>query len=123
MFSGRFDFLLTQGGYGDCRFETIAEFWTMRAGFCICMGRIPARSPRPLYGSPAPVKVVQKMTLALRAGGSVCGSTLTVLGEPKTWLVRILRRDCWPEIFNRSGLRIDIELQRPRAVFEFIARV
>jgi hypothetical protein len=22
---------------------------------------------------------------------------LTVLGEPKTWLVRILRRDCWPE--------------------------
>jgi hypothetical protein len=44
-----------------------------------------------------------------------------VLVEPKTWLVRILRRDCWPEIFNRSGLRI--ELQRPRAVFEFIARV
>ena len=85
------------------------------------MGLIPARSPRPLYGSPAPVKVVREKSLALRAGGLVCGSTLTVLVEPKTWLVRILRRDCWPEIFNRSGLRI--ELQRPRAVFEFIARV
>jgi hypothetical protein len=26
---------------------------------------------------------------------------LTGAGEPKTWLVRLLRRDCWPEIFNR----------------------
>jgi hypothetical protein len=68
---------------------------------CICTGWIPARSPRPAYGSPAPVKVVLKMSLALRAGVSVCGSTWTVLVEPKTWLVRILRRDCWPEIFYR----------------------
>jgi hypothetical protein len=64
---------------------------------CIRTGLIPARSPLPLYGSPAPVKVVRKESLALRAGGLVCGSTLTVLVEPKTWLVRILRRDCWPE--------------------------
>jgi hypothetical protein len=42
-------------------------------------------------------RLSEKMSLALRAGGSVCGSTLTVLVEPKTWLVRILRRDCWPE--------------------------
>lgn len=38
-------------------------------------GVIPARPPCPVYGSPAPVKVVRKMSLALRAGGSVCGST------------------------------------------------
>jgi len=43
---------------------------------CTCMGWIPARSPRPVYGSPAPVKVVRKTSLALRAGGSVCGSTV-----------------------------------------------
>jgi len=45
-------------------------------------------------------RLSEKMSLALRAGGSVCGSTVTVLGEPKTWLVRILRRDCWPEFFS-----------------------
>jgi hypothetical protein len=49
---------------------------------------------------------------------------LTGAGEPKTWLVRLLRRDCWPEIlkfkFIRNGQRI--ELQRLQAVFEFIAR-
>jgi hypothetical protein len=39
-------------------------------------GLTPARSPRSLYGSPAPVKVVRKNGLALRAGGSVCGSTV-----------------------------------------------
>jgi hypothetical protein len=33
------------------------------------------------------------MWLALRAGGSVCGSTLTVLVEPGTWLVRKARQD------------------------------
>jgi hypothetical protein len=48
---------------------------------------------RPLYVSTAPVKVVGKMWLALRAGGSVCGSTLTVLVEPGTWLVRKARQD------------------------------
>ena len=49
---------------------------------------------------------------------------LTGAGEPKTWLVRLLRRDCWPDFltirFNRSGQRI--ELQFPQAVLEFIAR-
>jgi hypothetical protein len=49
---------------------------------------------------------------------------LTGAGEPKTWLVRLLRRDCWPEFlrikFIRSGQRI--ELQRLQAVLEFIAR-
>jgi hypothetical protein len=43
---------------------------------CICIGWIPARSPRRVYGSPAPVKVVRNTSLALRAGGSVCGSTV-----------------------------------------------
>ncbi len=42
---------------------------------------------------------------------------LTGAGEPKTWLVRLLRRDCWPEFGEnfvyRSGLRV--ELQRPHA--------
>jgi hypothetical protein len=32
---------------------------------------------------------------------------LTGEGEPKTWLVRLLRRDCWPEflkfMFIRNG--------------------
>ena len=49
---------------------------------------------------------------------------LTGAGEPKTWLVRLLRRDCWPEFWEnfvyRSGLRV--ELQCPHAVLEFIAR-
>jgi len=49
---------------------------------------------------------------------------LTGAGEPKTWLVRLLRRDCWPEFEEnfvyRSGLRV--ELQRLHAVLEFIAR-
>jgi hypothetical protein len=35
---------------------------------------------------------------------------LTGAGEPKTWLVRLLRRDCWPEfgenLFDRSRLRV-----------------
>jgi hypothetical protein len=44
MFSGRFDILLTRGGYVVCRFETIAEFWTMRAGFCICTPSVPRAS-------------------------------------------------------------------------------
>jgi hypothetical protein len=32
-----------------------------RCSFCIRTEWIPARSPRPLYGSPAPVKVVRKI--------------------------------------------------------------
>ena len=36
---------------------------------------------------------------------------LTGAGEPKTWLVRLLRRDCWPEFWEnfvyRSELRVD----------------
>jgi len=43
---------------------------------------------------------------ALRAGFSFCVSTLTVLAEPGTWLVRKARRDFQPEIpastFNRK---------------------
>ena len=38
---------------------------------------------------------------------------LTGAGEPKTWLVRLLRRDCWPEFlkfkFIRSGQRIELQ--------------
>jgi hypothetical protein len=44
-------------------------------------------------------RLSDNLCLALRAGGSVCGYTLTGASEPKTWLVRLLRRDCWPEMF------------------------
>jgi hypothetical protein len=49
---------------------------------------------------------LSKWNDALRAGFSFCGSTLTVLAEPGTWLVRKARRDFQPEIsastFNRK---------------------
>jgi hypothetical protein len=35
---------------------------------------------------------------------------LTVLGEPKTWLVRLLRREFWPEIFNASLMMLYLTL-------------
>jgi len=36
---------------------------------------------------------------------------LTGAGEPKTWLVRLLRRDCWPE----WGVRLEhSRLRRPK---------
>jgi len=41
-------------------FPRVAIIFVTRCSFCIRTGRIPARSPRPLYGSPAPVKVVRK---------------------------------------------------------------
>jgi hypothetical protein len=54
---------------------------------CIRTGSIPARLFRPVYGSPAPVKVVRKMSLALRAGFFFAAPPLTVLGEPRRgWL-------------------------------------
>jgi len=40
---------------------------------------------------------LSKSNEALRAGFSFCGSTLTVLAEPGTWLVRKARRDFQPE--------------------------
>src|SRR5450432_1137816 len=47
---------------------------------------------------------------------------LTGAGEPKTWLVRFLRRDCWPEFliikFNRSGQCIGFQCLQ--AVHELI---
>jgi hypothetical protein len=42
-------------------------------------------------------RLSEKMSLALRAGFFFAAPPLTVLGEPKTWLVRISRREFWPE--------------------------
>ena len=93
---------------------------------CIRTGWIPARSPRPVYGSPSTVKVVRKkMSMALRAGFFFAAPPLTVLGEPKTcWLGfragssgRSFQQLC----FNRS--RLGMKLQHPRAVLELIARM
>ena len=73
----------------------------MRVGFCIRTGSVPARSPRPLYGSPVPVKVVRKFEIgAARRFSLVAAPPLTGTGEPKTWLVRLLRREFWPEFFR-----------------------
>jgi hypothetical protein len=41
---------------------------------------------------------------------AVCGSSLTGAGEPKTWLVRLLRRDCWPEFLEFSLSAADCAL-------------
>jgi hypothetical protein len=49
---------------------------------CVCQGR-------------------PKMNLALRAGGVLLAAPpVTDAGEPKTWLVKILRREFWPEVFS-----------------------
>jgi hypothetical protein len=45
-------------------------------GKCIRMGWVPARSPRPVYGSPAPVKVVRKNELGAARRFLFCGSTV-----------------------------------------------
>jgi hypothetical protein len=43
-------------------------------------------------------RLSEKMSMALRAGGfGLPAPPWTVLVEPKTWLVRILRREFWPE--------------------------
>src|SRR5580692_1122890 len=42
-------------------------------------------------------RLSEKISRALRAGFFFAAPPLTVLGEPKTWLVRISRREFWPE--------------------------
>jgi hypothetical protein len=46
-------------------------------------------------------RLSEKMSLALRAGFHFAASPWTVLVEPKTWLVRILRREFWPDVANQ----------------------
>ena len=73
---------------------------------CIRKELTPRASFRQLYGSTVPVKVVQIKRGASRRVFFFCGSTLTVLAEPGTGLVRKARRDFQPEIsastFNRK---------------------
>ena len=38
---------------------------------------------------------------------------LTGAGEPKTWLVRLLRRDCWPEFWEILFTTAGCALTRP----------
>jgi hypothetical protein len=38
------------------------------------------------------------MSLVLRAGFFFCGSTVDSARRAKTWLVKILRREFWPEV-------------------------
>jgi hypothetical protein len=62
-----------------------------------------------LYGSAAPVKVVHVERVRF-AQGFFCGSTLTVLADPKMRLVRKARRDFQPEFpkdkFNKLTTRL-----------------
>ena len=44
MFSGRFDFLLTRGGYGVYHFETIADFFDEIPSFCSRTPSVPRAS-------------------------------------------------------------------------------
>ena len=52
---------------------------------CACQG-----SPKNVPGAGAPVVWF-------------AAPPLTVLGEPKTWLVRLLRREFWPEIIRKRS--------------------
>jgi len=45
-------------------------------------------------------RLSDNLCLALRAVVRFAAPPLTGAGEPKTWLVRLLRRECWPEFFG-----------------------
>jgi hypothetical protein len=46
-------------------------------------------------------RLSEKMSLALARRFLFCGSTVDSARRAKTWLVKILRREFWPEVSNR----------------------